>query len=912
MKHYQVSLSLVGLVFCLAYQTAFSQAPIALLDDVPLSAEAPPFAPITSVQAPTARWASTDAPLPTNAWWENFVLNEGTGVANSLPYIVKCSTEGLSGCMPGKVTSETFVISTFVSNWTLGASESLAAHQVVDYDPLSVTVQWSAGAGTLQAPVVRGMPYLTTVYSGLTPEVSTIHAILSINGASPNATITDDRFELVLNNGQTWVLYASEPIALTYAGNNTLLGPNQWNGVLRMAVVAGNGVTTSTALLDAHADVYPTGGAVSATATGDQAELVFDWELASMSGGSAAQAVQCALPHHLPVLQETPEAGTAYPTIKGNLPLVLGGAWHMTEALTTIGFESPSGIAPSLEQNVRDALAADANWPINANDTYFGAKQLAAVGRMAVIADELNETALAAGYRTNLGNALHPWLNATNSDPLRYDETWGGVITTSGGSFDQGVYNDHHFHYGYFLYAAAAMAKDNPAWVDEWGDEVMHLVRNLANPAASDPHYTFMRNKDWFVGHSWASGLFEFGDGRNQESTSEAVNAWYSVYLYGLAIGNDRLRDLGRLMLTTEIRSTQQYWQVDSNDGIYDEPFASNKVVGVLWSTKVDYGTFFGANTEFVHCIQMLPFTPITEELLEPAWVEEEYPVLVTALDNPEIGEGWKGFVYMAHAVIDPAAGWNECQTLTGYDDGNTETNTLYWLATRPGIEEALGGDSGGDDDGGDDGTTVDGVRLQVDMSQETLQGGVYVTGGSIDGWCGTCTAMSDPEGDGVFEVVLDLAAGPMEYKFVNGNWDHAETFDPATDGACTLTTGEFINRYLVVPSDGNADVDVVCFNSCDACPGSGGGDDDGGDDGDGDDDDPCVNDFNNNGICDENDVLGCTYDMAVNYNSLATMDDGSCQIEITTGCPGDADSDGVITVNDLLALLSVFGDTCE
>ena len=71
---------------------------------------------------------------------------------------------------------------------------------------------------------------------------------------TPNASITDSRFELVLNNGQTWVLYASEPIALTYTGNNTLQGPSQWNGVLRMAVVGGNNVATSTTLLDAHAD----------------------------------------------------------------------------------------------------------------------------------------------------------------------------------------------------------------------------------------------------------------------------------------------------------------------------------------------------------------------------------------------------------------------------------------------------------------------------------------------------------------------------------------------------------------------------------------------------------------------------------------------------------------------------------
>lgn len=902
MKLFQILCLFAGFVSTRA--TVHSQLPVSLLDDVPLSTAAPSFAPIGSAQAPTARWASTDVPLPTNAWWENFALNEGTGVANALPYIVKCSTDGLSGCMPGKTTGETFVISSFVSNWTLGANESLNAHKIIDYDPLSVRVEWSAtGGGTMLAPVVRGMPYLTAVYSNLTPEISTIHAVLSVNGANVNATMTGDRFVLALNNGQTWILYTSQETTFIIA-NNTLTATEPMTGSMRIAILDGTGVSMAEDVLDAHADACPQSASVYATATGDQAELVFDWNVVSMTGGEPGVPLLCALPHHMPVLAESAMTAHAYPTIKGDMHPVAAASWHMTEALTTIGFESPEGIAPSLEQDVRDALAADVNWPITAGDTYFGGKQLAAVGRMAVIADELNETELAANYRTNLGNALHPWLNATNSDPLRYDEDWGGVVSSSGGSFGQGLYNDHHFHYGYFLYAAAAMAKNNPAWVAQYGDKVMDLVRNLANPAPSDPHYTYLRNKDWFVGHSWASGLYEFGDGRNQESTSEAVNAWYSLYLYGLAIGNERIRDLGRLMLTTEIRSTQRYWQVDSSDGIYDEPYASNKVVGVLWSTKVDYGTFFGANTEFIHCIQMLPFTPISEELLEPAWIDEEYPVLQTALDNPSIGEGWKGFVYMAHAVIDPAAAWNECQTLNGYDDGNTETNTLYWLATRPGIEEALGGDSGGGDGGGGDTGGVDGVVFEVDMSQETLQGGVYVTGGSIDGWCGTCTPMSDDDGDGVYTAVLDLAPGPVEYKFVNGDWAFGEVFDPVADAACTLTTGEFTNRYFEVPASGNAEIGVVCYNSCDVCEGGG--------DGGGGGDDPCEHDFNNNGICDENDVLGCTYEAAVNYNPLASMDDGSCEITQDDGCTGDLDGDGVVTVNDLLQMLGVFGDTCE
>ena len=42
------------------------------------------------------------------------------------------------------------------------------------------------------------------------------------------------------------------------------------------------------------------------------------------------------------------------------------------------------------------------------------------------------------------------------------------------------------------------------------------------------------RHKDWFDGHSWASGIFFMGQAKSQESTSEAVNAYYGVYLFGM------------------------------------------------------------------------------------------------------------------------------------------------------------------------------------------------------------------------------------------------------------------------------------------------------------------------------------------------------------------------------------------
>ena len=45
-----------------------------------------------------------------------------------------------------------------------------------------------------------------------------------------------------------------------------------------------------------------------------------------------------------------------------------------------------------------------------------------------------------------------------------------------------------------------------------------------------------------------------------------------------------------------------------------------------------------------------------------------------------------------------------------------------------------------------------------------------------------------------------------------------------------------------------------------------------------------CVNDIDEDGVCDEYEILGCTDPTAVNYSEEATDDDGSCDYTIT-GC---------------------------
>ena len=112
--------------------------------------------------------------------------------------------------------------------------------------------------------------------------------------------------------------------------------------------------------------------------------------------------------------------------------------------------------------------------------------------------------------------------------------------------------------------------------------------------------------------------------------------------------------------------------------------------------------------------------------------------------------------------------------------------------------------------------TAQNAVTFRVDMSDYTgsyVYGGVFVNGG-FNGWCGACAPMSDANGDGVWEITIDLPAGNHEYKFTLDGWSAQEQF--AGGETCTLTTSGFTNRLVTV--SGPATLDAVCWNMCATC----------------------------------------------------------------------------------------------
>ena len=109
-------------------------------------------------------------------------------------------------------------------------------------------------------------------------------------------------------------------------------------------------------------------------------------------------------------------------------------------------------------------------------------------------------------------------------------------------------------------------------------------------------------------------------------------------------------------------------------------------------------------------------------------------------------------------------------------------------------------------------------VKFSVDMNDYPLGFGFVNLSGSLNGWCGDCAQMADADGDGVYELTVSLDPGSTyEYKFTLDNWSVQEQF--ADGDACTSTIDGYVNRTITVPAE-NTNLDVVCFDSCEACTG--------------------------------------------------------------------------------------------
>ncbi|PVU91932.1 hypothetical protein BB561_004115 [Smittium simulii] len=649
-----------------------------------------PFSSVKNNYEPNTLWGNIQNPYPTNKWWMNFALEGGDEPIGCLPYIATASIEGVSFFYPQPSVSNTSVTLSTMSEWDVGSREGFLSRQVSSFDDMTMIYSWTSKENSLQGmstPLVKGSPYFTIKYNDSTPLFKYNNA--AFTSATHNLSKTS--FKFTFKNGRIWGIYATSPINIFFTETGELISDQTYSGYIRFAYFPDKDKYEEyNKILEDHKYAVPVGANISFS----DDKITHNYRLASTN--PKRELLMLCLPHHLTLLKNinSPCDLSGYVTLKGKMTPVVANTWSLVfDNPNKIDFKYSKSIPEEKKAEILQALNDDIKHedPINqSTSVYFRGKELSRMARLALIANEVGDTGLQNTVLDNLKENIEYWLDSKIKNPLKFDETWGGIcssdsLANADADFGNSRYNDHHFHYGYFIYSASVLIKLSPdgnSWYNKYKPSLDALVGDYAS-LNNNPLFTTFRHMDFYDGHSWASGLYVFGLNRNQESVSEAVNAYYAAYLFALATNDTTSASKYNLLLSSEIISAQYYFQSQPDSGVYDNTFAQNYIVGILWETSAQYTTWFGNNPEFIYGIQMLPFTPISFSLFDKTWLHAAWPTIKTRtlISGREIEDGWKGFMLMAGSIVEKDKLISQIRSLKGYDNGNSKTNALWWAS---------------------------------------------------------------------------------------------------------------------------------------------------------------------------------------------------------------------------------------
>lgn len=524
---------------------------------------------------------------PTNRWFSGLVFGDQPQPVFPLPLAFSVDDRSFGAGLPQIVTSATNIVGSHQRDVAFTVAGA-ASTTVSAYDVGSVTLELRDDQDRPlgRTTVAEGSPFVTHVATA-DEELSTSVTFTGSGDVAVAETPTG-RWGIRMRGATL----AGDSLSLS-EGDSVVLFPIPHGGTLDdMARVA-----------------TPITGTTSSYAVGaDDVTSTITYETAD--GGPTAFGV---LPHQASALSDACTVGT-FPTVYGRMTLCPGAtlAWSVPRQDASRALDlavlSPGQRATLARQVTKDVT----DLPDPPADTYFGGKWAYRTAQLMEIARQVGAHRAAGQARRQLTEVLERWTEPQGCAQraefcFGYDPAWKGVVGQTV-AFGSEVFNDHHFHYGYFLYAAAVLAAEQPSVVDDLKPVMTLLAADVAG--GTDTGITPQwRPFDVNAAHSWAAGTGEFADGNNQESSSEAVTAWAGLQLWAEAVGDDDLARQATWMMSSEADSATTYWtDFDTSDPVYDG--FTHGVMGINWGGKRDYATWFSAEPSAILGIQLIPMSP--------------------------------------------------------------------------------------------------------------------------------------------------------------------------------------------------------------------------------------------------------------------------------------------------------------
>jgi endoglucanase Acf2 len=387
--------------------------------------------------------------------------------------------------------------------------------------------------------------------------------------------------------------------------------------------------------------------------------------------------------------------GPAYDTVRGKLKLLAAPSFQTTARYT--GFvpfwPAVPDDAPRIGE-LRDVMKSDIRNArrmllVEGEGPYWQGKGLLRLLKMLDVYEQQGDKEASERLLGLVKTRIEEWFAGT--DRRRYfhwDQAMGTVVAYPEEYFAVKQMNDHHFHYGYWIRAVAEVALRDPAWAarGRWGDMVDLLVKDIAFAERGKAEFPFLRNFDPYEGHSWASGIGLGESGNNQESSSEALNAWTGLILWGEVNNDAALRDLGIWLLVTETEAVKHYW-FDLYGQVFS-PEYKNVDVSMVFGAKYAHNTWWIDDPRQITGINLLPMTTVSTYFASHpdyirknlAALKEEQKIWASRgkkVDPPDI---WQDIFAKYLALADPAAALASWDRWGAVELGDSRTHTLHFL----------------------------------------------------------------------------------------------------------------------------------------------------------------------------------------------------------------------------------------
>lgn len=631
-------------------------------------------------------------PVPTNDWWSSLVFNRANDPLSpwsrpmyAHPLVFQARPEGLEVRYPTDVTTtETFYY--HGTAWDVRvAVDGLSSPdaRLARAGDFTATAAWTDGTRRLEATMGHGLPFVFFSVEG---------APVSLTfGSTPNVRERRDGSVFLTVNGRHYGIFG--PVGTTWTGTSTLTSDLAGRGFLSIAVLPDSRAETFEAYRR-RAYAFVTGSRVEWQVDPATQRVTTTFSVTTEqreTNPDLLGSTLLALYRHQWHNSSTPRTAWTYVSPRGTMKVVDGNTFTTGLDFGGVlpGLPTPCATTPDAGlYALVDAVFQESNLFPGNQDAYWNGKAMARLAALIPIAEQVGHTAAATRFTDALKARLQQWFSVTDGSPrFWYETTWGTLLAFPESFGSASELNDHHFHYGYFVQAAAAVARRDPDWArpERWGGMVDVVIRDVASDDRQDPLFPFLRSFDPYAGHSWASGTANNADGNNQESSSEAMNLATGIILWGLETGNQRLRDLGIYLYATERSAIEEYWF--DVDNVVFPPAYQPRTAALVWGNKGAYQTFFGGEVEYIHGINWLPITGGSLYLgRHPVYVRANYDNLVAR--NGGEPDRWADIAWQYLALSNAPSALNRLPAngVTSPETGESRAHTRHWITSLVGL----------------------------------------------------------------------------------------------------------------------------------------------------------------------------------------------------------------------------------